>query len=56
MPHLMATRSEETHLNKYTDSLSLRQVVEKVFAGFAAVVIITFISAGTVAMCFPGIA
>jgi hypothetical protein len=43
-------------MNKHTDSLSLRKVVEKVFAGFAAAVTITFISAGTVAMCFPGIA
>jgi hypothetical protein len=43
-------------MNKHTDSLSLRNVVEKVFAGFAAAVIIALISAGTVAMCFPGIA
>jgi hypothetical protein len=43
-------------MNKYTDALSLRNVVEKVFAGCAAAVIITFIAAGTVAMCFPDIA
>jgi hypothetical protein len=56
MPHLMATRSEETQMNRPTDSLSLRHVVEKVFAGCAAVVIIAFIAAGTVAMCFPNMA
>ena len=43
-------------MNKHNDSYSLRSVVEKVFAGIAAAVIITFISAGTLAMCFPNIA
>ena len=43
-------------MNKHTDSFSLRSVVEKVFAGFAAAVIIAFVSAGTVAMCFPNVA
>lgn len=43
-------------MNKPTDSLSLRTVVEKVFAGIAATAIIVFISAGTVAMCFPTVA
>jgi cell division protein FtsN len=43
-------------MHKHTDSFSLRTAVEKVFAGFAATVIIAFISAGTVAMCFPNIA
>jgi hypothetical protein len=43
-------------MNKHTDSPSLRTVVEKVFAGLAATLIIGFISAGTVAMCFPSIA
>jgi hypothetical protein len=41
---------------KQTDSFSLRSVVEKVFAGVAATVIIAFVSVGTVAMCFPAIA
>jgi len=40
-------------MNKHTDSLSLRTVVEKVFVGFAAAVIVVFVSVGTVAMCFP---
>jgi hypothetical protein len=43
-------------MNKPTDSFSLRSVVEKVFAGFAAAAITAFVSAGTVAMCFPNIA
>ena len=40
-------------MNRPTDSNSRRTVVEKVFAACAAVVIIAFVSAGTVAMCFP---
>lgn len=43
-------------MNKPNDSLSFRTVVEKVFAGIAAAAIIGFISAGTVAMCFPTVA
>jgi hypothetical protein len=40
-------------MNQQTDSLSLRTVVEKVFVGIAAAAIVVFVSAGTVAMCFP---
>jgi cell division protein FtsN len=43
-------------MNKHTDSFSPRSAVEKVFAGIAAAAIVLFISAGTVAMCFPNIA
>ena len=43
-------------MNKPNDSLSFRTVVEKVFAGIAAAAIIGFISAGTVAICFPTVA
>jgi len=43
-------------MNKPTDNLSIRAVFEKVFAGIAATAIIAFISAGTVAMCFPNVA
>ena len=43
-------------MNKPTDSFSLRTAVEKVFAGIAATLIIAFVSAGTVAMCFPTLA
>jgi len=40
-------------MNKHTDSLWLRTVVEKVFVGFAATAIVAFVSVGTVAMCIP---
>jgi hypothetical protein len=40
-------------MNQHTDSFSLRTVVEKVFVGFAAAAIVAFVSAGTVAICFP---
>jgi hypothetical protein len=43
-------------MNRPNDSFSLRTVAEKVFAGIAAAAIIGFISAGTVAMCFPNVA
>jgi hypothetical protein len=43
-------------MNKPNDSYSLRSIVEKVFAGIAAAAIIAFVSAGTVAMCFPNVA
>ena len=42
-------------MNKHDNSLSLRSLVEKVFAGFAAAVILAFVSAGTAVMCFPNI-
>jgi cell division protein FtsN len=43
-------------MSKHTDSLSLRTAVEKAFAGIAATFIVAFISAGTVAICFPNLA
>ena len=43
-------------MNRPTDSFSLRTAIEKVFAGIAATLIIAFVSAGTVAMCFPTLA
>jgi hypothetical protein len=56
LSHLMATRFEETHMNKPTNSFSLRATVEKVFAGLAAVFTVTVTLAATVQMCFPTIA
>lgn len=56
LSHLMANRFEETDMNKHFDSPSLRTVVEKIFAGFAAALTVTVVYAGTVAMCFPGVA
>ncbi len=43
-------------MNKHTGSFSLRTAIEKVFAGFAAAMIVAFVSAGTAAMCFPNLA
>lgn len=43
-------------MNKPTDSFSYRATIEKVFAGFAAAVIVAFVGVGTAAMCFPNIA
>jgi hypothetical protein len=43
-------------MDKHADSFSLRSTIEKVFAGFAAAVIIAFVGAGTAVMCFPNIA
>jgi hypothetical protein len=43
-------------MNKPTDSFSYRATIEKVFAGFAAAVIVAFVGAGTAVMCFPNIA
>jgi hypothetical protein len=40
-------------MNPHTDSFSLRTVVEKVFVGLAAAAMVAFVSAGTLAMCFP---
>jgi hypothetical protein len=41
---------------KHTDSFSFRSTIEKVFAGFAAAVIVAFVGAGTAVMCFPNLA
>jgi len=42
-------------MSKHTGSFGLRAAVEKAFAGVAFVATITVISAGTAAMCFPGL-
>jgi hypothetical protein len=43
-------------LNRPTDNSSIRAVVEKAFAGVAATIIIGFVFAGTMVMCFPTLA
>jgi len=43
-------------MNRPNDSLSLRALIEKVFAGVAAALIVAFVSVGTVAICFPTVA
>jgi hypothetical protein len=42
-------------MSKHIGSVSLRGVVENTFAAFAFVATVAVISAGTVAMCFPGL-
>jgi hypothetical protein len=42
-------------MSKQIGSFGLRTVVEKAFAGFAFAATIAVISAGTLAMCFPGL-
>ena len=40
-------------MSKYIGSSGLRAIVEKAFAGLAFTVVV--VSAGTAAMCFPGL-
>jgi len=42
-------------MSKHIGSFSLRGIVEQAFAGVAFVATVAVISAGTAAMCFPGL-
>jgi hypothetical protein len=42
-------------MSKHIDSFSLRTIVERTFAGVAFVATVAVVSAGTAAMCFPGL-
>jgi hypothetical protein len=42
-------------MSKHIGSFSLRAFVEKAFAGVAFAATVAVISAGTAAMCFPGL-
>jgi hypothetical protein len=42
-------------MNMHIGSSGLRAIVEKAFAGVAFVATIVVVSAGTAAMCFPGL-
>jgi hypothetical protein len=42
-------------MSKHIGSVSLRAFVEKAFAGIAFAATVVVISAGTAAMCFPGL-
>ncbi len=42
-------------MSKHVGSVSLRSLVEKTLAGVAFVATVMVISAGTAAMCFPGL-
>lgn len=54
-PHLIANHFEERDMNKHFGSFSLRAAVEQVFAAVAFVATVAVVSAGTAAMCFPGL-
>jgi hypothetical protein len=54
-PHLIATHFEEIDMDKHFGSFSLRAAVEKVFTGVAFAATVVIVSAGTAAMCFPGL-
>lgn len=42
-------------MSKHIGSFGLRNIVEKVLAGVAFAATVAVISAGTAAMCFPGL-
>ena len=42
-------------MSKHIGSFSLRALVENAFAGFAFAASLAVVSAGTAAMCFPGL-
>lgn len=42
-------------MSKHIGSVSLRAFVEKAIAGFAFAATVAVVSAGTAAMCFPGL-
>jgi hypothetical protein len=49
------TTFEEREMSKHIGSVSLRAAVEKAIAGVAFAAVVAVISAGTAAMCFPGL-
>ena len=53
--HLITQYFEEIDMSKHIGSFSLRAIVEKALAGAAFVATVAVISAGTAAMCFPGL-
>lgn len=53
--HQITNRFEEIDMSKHIGSFSLRAIVEKTFAGVAFAATVAVISAGTAAMCFPGL-
>jgi hypothetical protein len=42
-------------MSKHTGSSGLRAIIENVFAGVAFAATVVVVSAGTAAMCFPGL-
>jgi hypothetical protein len=49
------TTFEEIDMSKHIGSVSLRARLENAFAGIAFAAIVAVVSAGTAAMCFPGL-
>ena len=49
------TTFEEIDMSKHIGSVSLRARVENAFAGIAFAASLVIVSAGTAAMCFPGL-
>jgi hypothetical protein len=46
---------EEIDMSKHIGSFDLRNIVENALSGLAFAAIVAVISAGTAAMCFPGL-
>jgi hypothetical protein len=56
VPHLITTNQfEEIDMSKHIGSSGLRAIIEKAFAGVAFAATVVVVSAGTAAMCFPGL-
>jgi hypothetical protein len=54
-PHRIANYFEEIDMSKHNGSFDLRNIVENALSGLAFAAIVAVISAGTAAMCFPGL-
>jgi hypothetical protein len=55
VPHRITNHFEEIDMSKHIGSFDLRGIVEKALAGAAFAATVAVISAGTAAMCFPGL-
>jgi hypothetical protein len=55
VPHRITNHFEEIDMSKHIGSFGLRAIVEKTLAGVAFAATVAVISAGTAAMCFPGL-
>jgi hypothetical protein len=55
VPHQIANYFEEIDMSKHIGSFDLRNIVENALSGLAFAAIVAVISAGTAAMCFPGL-
>jgi hypothetical protein len=53
--HRIDNYFEEIDMSKHIGSFDLRNIVENALSGLAFAAIVAVISAGTAAMCFPGL-